>query len=518
MSHTTVTPSGRPDRRDETGTVGTTSAGGPTTAAQRWSFLGIISLGLFLVGADNSILYTALPVLRDELHTTGLQGLWIINAYPLVLVGLLLGTGTLGDKIGHRVMFLSGVTIFGLGSLLAAFSPNAWVLIGARAALGVGAATMLPATLALIRQTFTDVRERNTAIGLWGSVAVVGAASGPVLGGFLLEHFCWGTVFLINVPVALVIVIATVRYAPANQADRSRHWDVISSLWAMVMMVGAVMAIKETANSERNTTIILVAVVAMVVGGALFAHRQGLLRRRGLQPLLEFGIFRNRMFLGGTLAAAFAMFVLSGVELMTTQRYQTAGGFSPLEAGLLVASAAVPAIPASILGGANLHRLGFRTLISGGFSMLALGIVIALWAVPSQPLWTLVCGLALVGIGAGMVMSVSSSAIIGSAPVSKAGMASSVEAISYEFGTLVSVAVLGSLMPMFYAMNAPDAVAHDVDHGVDHAQYGAAAVEAYDTAYLLVILIAGIVAVLAAVITARCFRGNPKEAEYSAHE
>lgn len=150
--------------------------------------------------------------------------------------------------------------------------------------------------------------------------------------------------------------------------------------------------------------------------------------------------------------------------------------------------------------------------------MLALGIVIALWAVPSQPLWTLVCGLALVGIGAGMVMSVSSSAIIGSAPVSKAGMASSVEAISYEFGTLVSVAVLGSLMPMFYAMNAPDAVAHDVDHGVDHAQYGAAAVEAYDTAYLLVILIAGIVAVLAAVITARCFRGNPKEAEYSAHE
>ncbi|MGO1464954.1 MAG: MFS transporter, partial [Candidatus Corynebacterium faecigallinarum] len=252
MSHTTVTPSGRPDRRDETGTVGTTSAGGPTTAVQRWSFLGIISLGLFLVGADNSILYTALPVLRDELHTTGLQGLWIINAYPLVLVGLLLGTGTLGDKIGHRVMFLSGVTIFGLGSLLAAFSPNAWVLIGARAALGVGAATMLPATLALIRQTFTDVRERNTAIGLWGSVAVVGAASGPVLGGFLLEHFYWGTVFLINVPVALVIVIATVRYAPANQADRSRHWDVISSLWAMVMMVGAVMAIKETANSERN--------------------------------------------------------------------------------------------------------------------------------------------------------------------------------------------------------------------------------------------------------------------------
>ncbi|HIW91848.1 MAG TPA: MFS transporter [Candidatus Corynebacterium avicola] len=516
MSNTTVTPSGRPAPN---GTAATGGAGtGPTTARQRWSFLAIISLGLFLVGADNSILYTALPVLRDELQTTSLQGLWIINAYPLVLVGLLLGTGTLGDKIGHRRMFLTGVSVFGLGSLLAAFSPDAWVLIAARAVLGVGAATMMPATLALIRQTFTDVRERNTAIGIWGSVAVVGAASGPVLGGFLLEHFYWGTVFLINVPVVVAILIATVIYAPANQADPSRHWDVISSLWAMIMMVGAVMAIKETANSEGDTTIVLVSVAAMVVGGALFAHRQTLLRGRGLPPLLEFGIFRNRMFLGGTLAAALAMFVLSGVELMTTQRFQSAGGFSPFEAGLLVASAAIPAAPASILGGASLHRLGFRTLISGGFTSMAAGIAVVLWAVPEQPLGLVVCGLVLIGVGAGMVMSVSSSAIIGSAPASKAGMASSVEAISYEFGTLVSVALLGSLMPMFYSMNAPDAVADDVDHGVDHAVFGAAAVDAYDTAYLLVILIAGIVAVAAALITARSFRGNPKEAEYSAHE
>ncbi|MGO3363590.1 MAG: MFS transporter [Corynebacterium sp.] len=514
MSHTTVTPTGQPaDRPTGDGTVA-----GATTAVQRWSFLGIISLGLFVVGADNSILYTALPVLRDELDTTSLQGLWIINAYPLVLVGLLLGTGTLGDKIGHRVMFLTGVSVFGLGSLLAAFSPNAWVLIAARAVLGVGAATMMPATLALIRQTFTDVRERNTAIGIWGSVAVVGVASGPVLGGFLLEHFHWGTVFLINVPVAIGVLVATARFAPPNQADLSRHWDIISSVWAMLMMVGAVMAIKELANTPSNMTIVSVSVAAAVVGGALFVRRQGWLRSRGLQVLLEFGIFRNRMFTGGTLAAAFAMFVMAGVELMTTQRFQTAGGFSPLEAGLLVASAAVPAIPASILGGANLHRLGFRTLISGGFSVLAVGVVLVLWAVPDQPMWTLVCGLALVGTGAGMVMSVSSSAIIGSAPASKAGMASSVEAISYEFGTLLSVAVLGSLMPMFYAMNAPAQVSGDVDHGVDHPEFGAAAVDAYDTAYLLVLGIAAIVAVIAAVVTASCFRGNPKGADFAAHE
>lgn len=489
-----------------------------TTPAQRWSFLGIISLGLFLVGADNSILYTALPVLRDELHTTELQGLWIINAYPLVLVGLLLGTGTLGDKIGHRLMFLIGVSVFGVGSLLAAFSPDAWVLIAARAVLGFGAATMMPATLALIRQTFTDVRERNTAIGVWGSVAVVGAASGPVLGGFLLEHFYWGTVFLINVPVVIGILIATAAYAPPNQADPSRHWDILSSVWAMLAMVGAVMTIKELANAQGSTALVLLSAVSMVAGGALFAQRQGMLRRRGLPALLEFGIFRDRMFTGGTLAAMFAMFVLAGAELMTTQRFQTAGGFSPLEAGLLVASAAVPAIPASILGGMNLHRLGFRTLITGGFTIMTAGVATAVWAVPEQPLWLLVIGLAMVGTGAGCVMSVSSSAIIGSAPQSKAGMASSVEAISYEFGTLLSVAILGSLMPMFYSLRAPAEVAGDVDHGVDHPVFGAAAVDAYDTGYLLVLAIAGIVAFVAAFTTAWCFRGNPKEAKYSAHE
>jgi DHA2 family multidrug resistance protein-like MFS transporter len=517
VSYTKTTTAGPTSGRPGGG-AGTPAAPSATTPAQRWTFLGIISLGLFLVGADNSILYTALPVLRDELQTTALQGLWIINAYPLVLVGLLLGTGTLGDKIGHRVMFLTGVSVFGVGSLLAAFSPNAWMLIAARAVLGFGAATMMPATLALIRQTFTDVRERNTAIGIWGSVAVVGAASGPVMGGFLLEHFHWGTVFLINVPVAVAILVATAAYAPANQADPSRHWDVLSSVWAMLTMVGAVMAIKEIANSEGSAGLVLGSVGVALVGAVLFAHRQNLLKRRGMPALLEFAIFRDRMFAGGTLAAMFAMFVLAGAELMTTQRFQTSGGFSPLEAGLLVASAAVPAIPASILGGMNLHRLGFRTLITGGFVIGAAGVATVVWAVPDQPLWTAVIGLGLVGVGSGCVMSVSSSAIIGSAPESKAGMASSVEAISYEFGTLLSVAILGSLMPMFYAMRAPAEVAHDVDHGVDHPVFGAAAADAYDTGYLLVLVIGGVVAVVAALVTAWCFRGNPKEAKYSAHE
>lgn len=486
---------------------------GPSTSAtRRWTFLVILSLGLFLVGADNSVLYTALPALREQLGTTDLQGLWIINAYPLVLCGLLLGTGTLGDRIGHRLMFTVGVTIFGLGSLAAAASPNAECLIAARAVLGFAAATMMPATLALIRQTFPDERERNAAIGIWVSVAVVGSASGPVLGGLLLEHFSWHSVFLINVPAAVVAIIGTVFIAPPNMPDPRRKWDFTSSLLAMFAMVGGVMTIKELANTDRIAWLLTAAVIVGVIGAVLFARRQRQLRSIGREPLLEFGIFRNAMFTGGTLAAILAMFVMSGTELMTTQRFQTAGGFSPLEAGLLVASAAVPAIPASVLGGAYLYRVGFRTLISGGFLVMAVGVAVGVWAFLHAPLWVFVLCLVMLGTGAGMVMSVSSTAIIDSAPAAKAGMAASVEEVSYEFGTLVAVAVLGSLMPMFYAMHAPAEVAHDVDHGVQHPVFGADAVTAYDTAYQQVLLIALAVALVAALITARCFRGNPKGA------
>ncbi|WP_297008497.1 MFS transporter [uncultured Corynebacterium sp.] len=478
--------------------------------ARRWGFLVLLSLGLFLVGADNSILYTALPELRAQLHTTDLEGLWIINAYPLVLCGLLLGTGTLGDRIGHRLMFIIGVTTFGVGSLLAALAPNAEYLIGARAVLGVAAATMMPATLALISQIFPDERERATAIGVWVSVAVVGSASGPVLGGLLLEHYSWHSVFLINVPVAAVALVGTLVFAPPNMPDRTRRWDFTSSLFAMFAMVGMVMGIKELANPDRSMILFAAAVAVGCAGASAFRRRQRLLVADGREPLLEFGIFRDRMFTGGTVAAVLAMFVMAGAEMMTTQRYQTAGGFSPLEAGLLVASAALPAIPASVLGGAYLHRVGFRTLISGGFLIIAAGLGVGMWAFAHAPLWAFVLCFVAIGAGAGMVMSVSSTAIIGSAPQSKAGMASAVEEVSYEFGTLVSVSILGSLMPMFYALRAPEQVAHDVDLGVDDPVFGADAVAAYDSAYLYVLAIICGVALVAAALTARCFAGNPK--------
>ena len=477
-----------------------------STPAQRWSFFAAISLGLLMIGLDNSILFTALPTLTEELHAGETQQLWIINAYPLVLAGLLLGTGTLGDKIGHRRMFTTGLIIFGIASLAAAFAPNAALLIAARALLGLGAAVMMPATLALIRLTFTDERERNTAIGIWGSVAVVGAAAGPVVGGALLEVWWWGSVFLINVPIVVIALIATALLAPPNMANPTKHWDFISSLFALITLSGLVLAIKELANPNRSWILIAVAFIACTIGGYLFVHRQAKLE----EPLLTFDIFRSRLFAGGVIAASGAMFIMAGLEMITAQKLQLADDFSPFHAGLIVAAAAVAAFPMSALGGANLHRIGFLPLISGGFLLTVLGTGLAAWSshIDSVPL--LVIGLLLIGAGAGSIMSVSSIAIIGSAPMHRSGMAAGVEEVSYEFGTLISVAFVGSLTPALYLSNLPSQLQH---HGMESLHGGlghAEASTAYASAYGTTVAFMAAVAFIFMVITAWCFRDNPK--------
>ena len=443
-----------------------------STPAQRWTFLLVVSLGLLMIGVDNSILYTALPELRSQLGTTETQALWIINAYPLVLAGLLLGTGTLGDRIGHRLMFLIGLVIFGAASLAAAFAPGAWPLIAARAFLGLGAATMMPATLALIRITFSDERERNTAIGVWGSV------------------------FLINVPIVVAALVLTVAVAPPNMPNPAKRWDARSSLYALVTLSSLVTAIKEAANPDRTGWLLAAATLSAVLGASAFVHRQ----RRLDDPLLTFDVFRSRIFSGGVLAASGAMFAVAGLELLTTQRFQLVAGYSPLEAGLIVVAVTVAAFPFSLLGGASLHRAGFAPLISGGFLAVAAGVGTAAWAGGHDALPLFIAALALVGAGAGAIMSVSSTAIIGSAPIRRAGMAAGVEAVSYEFGTLLSVAVLGSLLPLFYARSAGG----DMLTGLNGA--------AYDDAYLTILLIISALAAVFAAVTGWCFRDNPKGA------
>ena len=476
------------------------------SATRRWSFFGVVSLGLLMIGLDNSILYTALPELSEQLHATSLQQLWIINAYALMLAGLLLGTGTLGDKIGHRRMFVIGLWIFGAASLTAALAPGAWELVAARAFLGLGASVMMPATLALIRLTFEDEVERNTAIGIWGSIAVVGAAAGPTVGGFLLEHFWWGSVFLVNVPIVIIALVLTAFLAPPNVANPAKHWDALSSLYALMTLASLVLVIKSVASSHLNAILIGGALAICLVGAVLFTRRQDRLE----DPLLTFDIFRSPIFTGGVLAAAGAMFGMAGLEMTTTQKLQLVDLYSPLHAGLIISIIALAALPMSALGGANLHRWGFLPIIAGGFLFMAGGIGCTVWGGHRELFPAYLAGLFLTGVGAGLVMSVSSTAIIGAAPASHSGMAAGVEEVSYEFGTLLSIAVTGSLVPLLFTRGLPEDIQELGMEALYTPELAGVSSSAYTHAYLSTAAGLAVVMLIFAAVTGWCFRNNPK--------
>ncbi|QPK82976.1 MFS transporter [Corynebacterium qintianiae] len=449
----------------------------------RWLLLSVLSTGLLLIGLDNSILYTALPMIQAELGAAPSQGLWIINAYPLVVAGLMLGTGTLGDKVGHARMFTIGLFLFGIASLCCAFAPTSEILIAARGFLGVGAAVMMPATLALIQQTFTVDRERNTAVGIWASVATVGAAAGPLVGGFLLEHFWWGSIFLVNVPIVVLALVAVALLRPVNQPHALAKWDAFSTVLSVLTLVCFTLTIKGQ----------LWFVAPAALGAWAFARRQA----RLVHPLLTFDIFRNRIFSAGVAAAALAYVGIAAVELLTAQRFQTVAGFSPLEAGAIVSAIVVASLPSSIIGGAVLHRTGFFPLIVGGMVVAAAGSLIAAFNV--ENLAVFLVAMLCVGAGVGAVFSVASTAIIGSAPKHREGMAASVEEISYELGALTGVALLGTMMGSLHARFAAGG------HGIAGSPDGA-----YDLAYAVVLSIVAAILLGTAAACAWLLRGNPK--------
>ncbi len=423
----------------------------------RWLLLMMVGLGLLLVTVDITILLTALPVLTHELHASAAEGLWIVNAYPLFSTGLLLGAGTLGDRIGHRRMYLVGLVIFGLASLMAAYADSVAVLVLARVLQAVGASAMLPATLALIRVGFSDERERALAISVWACLSLVGAILGPLLGGWLLGHFHWGALFLVNVPIIAVAWLGTWFVAPEQRNPNADPWDLPSSVLALLALSSLVLTIKTATHPPIDLGLLGTALVTGLVAGLAFVRRQ----RRLPHPLLDFSLFRNPPFAAGVLGAVSVTFTTGGVLLGVSQRFQWVAGYTPLQSGLLASVLFIGTLPSSILGGLWLHHIGLRRLIAGGLAVGALGLLVAAQALPWHPsglpaahegLGWLVTGLLLAGLGLGATISVASTAIVESAPPHRAGMASSVEEVAYEFGALLSIALLGSLLTGLYTV------------------------------------------------------------------
>lgn len=412
----------------------------------RWLILGILTSTLFLIVMDMTILYTALPRLTLALSASASEKLWIVNAYPLVVAGLLPGMGMLSDRVGHKTLFLSGLPVFALASLTAAYSSSAEMLIASRAFLAVGAAMMMPATLAIVRQIFVDRAERALAIGIWSAVASGGAALGPVIGGVLLEYFWWGSVFLINVPVVIGAFLLALLHIPRREGNRQRPCDIIGSVQIMAGLVGMIFALKELSKQDFSP---LTALSAAFIGGTflvLFARRQ----RRLPQPMIDFSLFRNRLFACGVGIAVCSMIALLGIELVLTQRLQLVMGLSPLMAALFILPIPVASALSGPIAGLMLPRYGEAKIMMSGFSLAAAGAAGLALLYDANIIIQLTC-LFVLGFGLGGAITAASTAIMLNAPDEKAGMVAAIEDVSWELGGVLGVTLLGGVMTAVYS-------------------------------------------------------------------
>ncbi|TRZ39385.1 MFS transporter (plasmid) [Niallia circulans] len=412
----------------------------------KWIMLSIVSFALLLISLDMTILYTALPTLTHDLVASASEKLWIINAYPLVMSGLLLGTGALADRIGHKRIFMIGLVVFGLASLTAAFSMNPTMLIAARVFLAVGASMMMPATLSIIRINFENEKERYFAIGVWGSVFSGGAGLGPLIGGALIENFHWGSVFLINVPIVIIAFLLSFKFVPTDAGHSDKKWDYVGSIQIMIGLIGIILAIKEFTLRGGHLEIAFTALIIGIIAMIIFYRRQV---RLG-SPLIDFNLFKNERFLGGMTAAIITSFILVGTQLIFTQRYQLVIGYSPLKSALFMIAIPVASFIAGIVMGMYLQRVSVLRAMFGALVIAASGLVCYMIFLNNGTFFEII-SLILLGCGLGASGSVASNAIMNNVPVEKAGMAASSEEVSYELGGVLGVGILGSFLSFFYS-------------------------------------------------------------------
>lgn len=441
----TNTADRRTDRRTPTPWQRLRAASG---GANRWVVLAVLCVSLVLVALDATILHVAVPSVTEDLRPGSIELLWIVDAYPLVCAALLILFGTLGDRVGRRRILLLGYGLFGAASALAALADNAQVLIAARALLGIGGAMIMPATLSILRQVFPDRRERALAIGIWTAVAAVGAASGPVLGGFLVQHFWWGSVFLINIPLMALILPLGRWLLPESKGTSDGPWDVLGALMAAAGVLGSVLGIKRL-GAERQL-LDAEAMVPLFLGAALlvlFVRRQ----RRRTHPLIDMRLFSRAAFTTSVGCIVLAMLALVGLELIAVQYLQLVLHLSPLETGLRLLPLTFAAMAAGATGSYTLTRIGPRTMVSLGFLLTAFAVLLlTLMGQQDRPV-LLTVGFVLLGFGLQTTLFAAYESMLSEAPADTAGGAASIGETSYQLGAGMGIALLGSVMNAAYA-------------------------------------------------------------------
>ncbi len=418
----------------------------PERAGKRaWIGLAVLSLPTILLALDLSVLYLALPRLSADLGATSTEQLWITDIYGFVTAGFLVTMGTLGDRIGRRKLLLLGAAAFGLASICAAYSTSVAMLVAARALMGLAGATLMPSTLALISNMFRDAGERAAAIALWTACFMVGATIGPIVGGVLLEHFRWGALFLMGVPVMLLLLATGPFFLPEFRDATTAPLDAASVALSLAAILPFVYAVKSLAR-DGVTVVTFPAVVFAAACGVVFVKRQRVLA----SPLIDLRLFRVPAFSAALLILMFGLAAQSGILLLLSEHLQIVEGLSPLKAGWAMLPAPIAMVVGCIIAPFVTRVLHPRWIVSVGLWISAAGYLLLAQVTGTGAVRLLVAAAILVFFGIGPMVVFSQDLVVGSAPPEKAGSAAALSEASGDFGIALGVAVFGSISTAIY--------------------------------------------------------------------
>jgi EmrB/QacA subfamily drug resistance transporter len=424
---------------------------------RRWATLLVLCASLMVIGIDNTILNVAIPTLAKPSSAGGLGASaselqWIVDSYTIVFAGLLLTSGSLGDRFGRYRGLTLGLLIFGAGSVLSAFAPSATVLIGTRALMGIGASAIMPATLSILTNVFHDPRERAKAIGVWAGVSAIGIAVGPIAGGVLLQHFWWGSVFLVNVPVVAIALIAGYLLVPDSRDPHAGKLDPLGSVLSIAGLAILLWAIIEGPSNGWGSMSVL---AGFVVGGAVLAGFF-LWELKCSNPMLDVHFFENPRFSAASGAITLAFLALFGTIFLLTQYTQQVLGYSTVEAGAVFLPQSIVLMIFAPLSTRWVHKFGSKAVVSSGLFILAISLALeATFSTGSSGYWVIAVT-ALSAFGMAHVVAPATESIMGSLPRAKAGVGSAMNDTTRQVGGAVGVALLGSILASAFRPKVQD--------------------------------------------------------------
>jgi EmrB/QacA subfamily drug resistance transporter len=415
--------------------------------ARRWWTLAVMCLSLMVIGVDNTILNVALPTLVRDLDASTSQLQWIVDAYTLVFAGLLLTAGSLGDRFGRRRALAVGLVIFGVGSVASAMAGSADRLIVTRAVMGIGGALIMPATLSIISNVFTVPAERARAIAVWAGFSAMGIAIGPLSGGWLLEHFWWGSVFMVNIPIVALALLGGRLFVPESRDPAPRGLDPVGAVLSIVGLVALVWAIIEApVHGWAHGTTLGAFALAVVLLGAFVAWE-----RRTDHPMLDVRVFANPRFTAASTGVTMVFFALFGSAFVQTQYLQFVLGYDALEAGLRVAPIALVLMVTAPISARLVERVGTKAVVASGLAIVSMALLVLAFATVTSGYAPVLASMVVMGIGMGMTMAPATESIMGSLPRAKAGVGSAVNDTTRQVGGVLGVAIVGSLLASTYA-------------------------------------------------------------------